>query len=454
MESGRSTLLQLADDLASGKTSSHRLTEGCLARIADRAGEGARTFLHVDPAAALSSAAAMDQLRSAGAAPSRFAGIPISIKDLFDVAGQVTRAGSRVLEGAARAEIDAAAVSRLRRAGFVLIGRTNMTEFAYSGLGLNPHFGTPLNSWDRSSARIPGGSSSGAAISVANGMAHAALGTDTGGSVRIPAAFNGLVGFKPTASRISLRGALPLSPTLDSIGPIARTVQCCAILDSILTDDPLAPELTQTSMSTNGLRLAIPQAVMLDDLDSIVARSFSDAVDRLSRAGASLTEVPIPELKTVASMNVKGGFTAAESLAWHQTLIESHGAAYDPRVRARILRGKEQSAVDYIELVKARQKLILEVNRTLSGFHALICPTAPIVPPRLVDLEEDRDFNAINLLVLRNPSLVNMFDGCAISIPIHAPGNAPVGLMLAAPGGQDAALLDVAALIERSLMPA
>src|SRR5512143_238852 len=234
-----STLARLAEDLESGRTSARKLVDECLARIADPSGEGARAFIHVDKEAAIEAAEAMDRLREVKAAPSPFAGIPVSIKDLFDIRGQVTRAGSRALEDSAPADADAPVVARLRRAGFVVIGRTNMTEFAYSGIGINPHYGTPKSAWNRAVGHVPGGSSSGAAVWIADSMAFGALGTDTGGSCRIPAAYNGIVGFKPTQRRVPLEGAVPLSFTLDSIGPLARSVSCCAILDAVLANEPI-----------------------------------------------------------------------------------------------------------------------------------------------------------------------------------------------------------------------
>src|SRR5437868_14139840 len=223
------TLAALADDLGSGRTTARKFVDGCLARIADKSGEGARTFIHVDAEAALEVADAMDRLRKANAAPSPFAGIPVSIKDLFDIKGQVTRAGSRALEDSAPAEADAPVVARLRCSGFVVIGRTNMTEFAYSGIGINPHYGTPKSAWNRKEGHVPGGSSSGAAVSIADRMAYGALGTETGGSCRIPAAYNGIVGFKPTQRRVPLDGAVPLSFSHDSFGPLARPVGCRAV---------------------------------------------------------------------------------------------------------------------------------------------------------------------------------------------------------------------------------
>src|SRR6201747_3189328 len=265
------TLATLADDLAHGRTSARKLVYQCLARIADPSGEGARAFIHVDAEAAIEAAEAMDRLRKARAAPSPCAGIPVSIKDLFDVRGQVTRAGSRALDDSAPAEADAPAVARLRRSGFVVIGRTNMTEFAYSGIGINPHYGTPKGAWQRGTGHVPGGSSSGAAVSVVDGMAHGALGTDTGGSCRIPAAFNGIVGFKPTQRRIPLDGGVPLSFTLDSFGPLARSVGCCAVLDAVLADEAIA---ALQPRPIKGMRLAVPTTVVLDDLEDEVAKVF------------------------------------------------------------------------------------------------------------------------------------------------------------------------------------
>src|SRR6059058_1378452 len=262
------TLASLADDLENGRTSARKLVDECLARIADSSGEGARTFIHVDKESAIVAAEAMDRLRRANAAPSPFAGIPVSIKDLFDIKGQVTRAGSRALDDSPPAEHDAAALARLRNAGFVVIGRTNMTEFAYSGIGINPHYGTPKGAWNRAEGHVPGGSSSGAAVSVLDGMAHGALGTDTGGSCRIPAAFNGIVGYKPTQRRVPLDGAVPLSFSLDSIGPLARSVRCCAILDAVLANEPIT---ALRPRPVKGMRLAVPTTIALDDLDAAVA---------------------------------------------------------------------------------------------------------------------------------------------------------------------------------------
>ncbi|MBV8923492.1 amidase [Bradyrhizobium sp.] len=440
------TLATLADDLTKGRTTARKLVEECLARIADSNGEGQRTFIHVDRDAALAAADAMDILRKANAAPSRFAGIPLSVKDLFDITGQVTRAGSRALDDSAPAEVDAPVVARLRRAGFVVIGRTNMTEFAYSGIGINPHYGTPKGAWNRSVGHVPGGSSSGAAVSVVDGMAHGALGTDTGGSCRIPAAYNGIVGFKPTQRRIPLDGGVPLSTTLDSYGPLARSVTCCAVLDAVLANEPIIP---LQARPIRGMRLAVPTTVALDELDGTVARTFDRAMDTLSRQGASIVRIEVPEFLDVGIIGAKGGFAAAESFAWHRFLITSKGDIYDPRVSARILRGEAITAADYIEMLNARRSLIARTAARLAPYDALVMPTAANTPPRIADLaEDDKAFAAANILSLRNCTLINMIDGCAISLPAHREGEVPVGLMLAAAGGADRRIFELAAGME------
>ena len=445
------TLDALAADLAAGRTTSRGLVEDCLARIADPAGEGGRAFLQVDAEGARKAADAMDALRAAKAAPSPYAGIPVSVKDLFDVAGQVTRAGSRALDDMPPASADAVTVARLRRAGFVVVGRTNMTEFAYSGLGINPHYGTPRSPWRRDEGHVPGGSSSGAAISVTDGMAHAALGTDTGGSCRIPAAFNGLVGFKPTARRVPLEGSVPLSWSLDSIGPIARSTRCCAALDAVLADEAPAP-LPEVPLA--GLRLLLPETVVLDGLQEAVATAFEAALARLSRAGALITRAPLPEFSEVAAMNALGGFTASESHAWHRPLLARRGDDYDPRVSSRIRRGAGMSSADYLDLQRARADFVRRATARVAGYDALVMPTAPILPPSIRELEDEAAYTAANLAALRNPTLINMMDGCAISLPAARPPEPPVGLMLAAAAGADRRLLALAASVEAVLAPA
>src|SRR3984957_12992656 len=439
------TLAALADDLASGRSSARKLVDQCLARIADASGEGARTFIHVDAEAAIEAAEAMDRLREVKAAPSAYAGIPVSIKDLFDIKGQVTRAGSRALDDSPPAEVDAPVVARLRRAGFVVIGRTNMTEFAYSGIGINPHYGTPKSAWQRNVGHVPGGSSSGAAVSIADGMGYGALGTDTGGPRRISAAYTGIVGFKPTQRRVPLDGGVPLSFTLDSFGPLARTVGCCAALDAVLADEPVVPLQPRP---IKGMRLAVPTTIVLDDLEDGVAQTFERALDKLSRQGALIERIAVPEFLDVVQMNAKGGFAAAESYAWHRYLIASKGDVYDPRVSVRILRGEKISAADYIDLLDERRSLITRMEKRIAPYDVLVMPTTANTPPRIADLGDDKAFTRANLASLRNCTLINMIDGCAISLPCHRDGEMPVGLMLAAASGSDRRIFELAAGME------
>jgi aspartyl-tRNA(Asn)/glutamyl-tRNA(Gln) amidotransferase subunit A len=438
------TIAELAAELAEGRTTSEELVEDCLARIADPDGEGVRTFLFVDEAGARKTARAMDMLRSERAEPSPYAGIPVSIKDLFDVQGQVTRAGSRVLDGPP-AERDATVVSRWRQAGLIPIGRTNMTEFAFSGLGINSHHGTPANPWDREAKRIPGGSSSGAVVSITDGMAHGALGTDTGGSCRIPAALCGIVGWKPTQARVPRDGVVPLSPTLDTVGVLGRSVACCAILEAIAAGaEPQAVEALERPP-----RLAVVRNYVFDDADDTVSTAFERVSGRLRDAGAELVDVRLPELDSIPEMNADGGFAAAESFAWHQDLIAAKADGYDPLVLPRIRRGERQSARDLILLRERRAAFIEGVARRLDGFDGFICPTAPRLAPPIDTLEDSDAYTATNMLMLRNPMVVNMLDGCAISLPMHEQGEPPTGLMVAGLRGEDAAILRTAAWIER-----
>jgi aspartyl-tRNA(Asn)/glutamyl-tRNA(Gln) amidotransferase subunit A len=439
------TIEDHAKALADGSTTSRALVEQCLTRITDPNGEGARAFIKLHAGQARAMADAVDTLRRVGREPSRYAGIPISLKDLFDIAGEPTPAGSRVLADAPPATAHATVVQRMLAAGFVPMGRTNMTEFAFSGLGINPHYGTPRSPWDRATGRIPGGSSSGTAVSVSDGMAIAGLGTDTGGSCRIPAAFCGIVGYKPTARRIPITGVLPLAPSLDSVGPLAPSVACCAVIDAILAGD--VPTLPAPA-SLTGQRLAVPSNVVLDGMDSVVANAFERSLAALSHAGARVTHVRLPEFDEVASVNAKGGFAASEAYAWHHALLTSKGTGYDPRIRTRIERGDRMMAVDYLELVAARERLIAGLNARTREFDALVMPTVPIVPPRIAELDDEREYNRINLHILRNTALGNFFDRCSISLPCHREGEPPVGLMLVGGTLGDATLFRISASVE------
>jgi aspartyl-tRNA(Asn)/glutamyl-tRNA(Gln) amidotransferase subunit A len=443
------TLLELSRLLAARKVTSRELVEKSLAAIEAPNGEGARAFIHVHRSAALEVADRIDGERKKGTSLPPLSGIPISIKDNFDEAGVVTLAGSKVLAAAPAAARDATAVARLRAAGAVLIGRTNMTEFAYSGLGINPHYGTPRNAYERAAARIPGGSSSGAAISVCDDMAAAAIGTDTGGSTRIPAALNGLVGFKPTARRIPLDGVVPLSLTLDSAGPIAHTVEDCALLDQVLS----ASVAELPTLTLRGMRLAVPQTVVLDDLSPRVAAAFSAACTKLSAAGAAIIELPLSEFARAAEVNPRGAISSAEAYWWHRAWIRKAADQYDPRVIARIRPGEAISAADYIELLQQRRRFVADVESALRGFDAVLMPTTPDTAPTIAEVTaSDESYFRFNGRMLRNPSLVNLFDGCALSIPCHRPGDAPVGLMFAGTQGQDAHVLALGLAIEKLLV--
>ncbi|WP_347486019.1 amidase [Vandammella animalimorsus] len=444
------TLAALADELAAGRATALQLAEAALARAEDPAGEGAHAFTRIDRERALALARASDGLRAAGIVRSPLEGLPVSVKDLFDVAGQATTAGSAVLRQAPAATRNAPVIERLLAAGAVIVGRTNMTEFAFSGLGLNPHYGTPKNPWDRASGRIPGGSSSGAAVSVTDGMAALAIGSDTGGSVRIPSALCGLTGFKPTQRRVPTAGTLPLSSSLDSVGPLAASVHCCALADAVLAGADA--QALPTPLPLAGARLAVPAQVALDDLDEAVAAAFERALACLREAGARIHSLPVPEFAELASLHARGTLAGAEAWAWHRRLLAEQASGYDPRVRVRIEAGARMDAADYIELRAARQRWIAQVQARLTPFDALLMPTVPHIAPPIAALQaDDALYGQTNLLMLRNPTLINFLDGCALSLPCHTPGDAPVGLMLAGPTLADARILGLGLSVEAAL---
>lgn len=441
------TIADAAAALDAGATTARKLLEGCLERASAPDGEGARVFVRSYADQARSSADAMDLLRKAGRAPSMFAGIPISLKDLFDVAGEVTAAGSQVLAQAKPAAAHAVVVQRLLAAGFVPVGRTNMTEFAFSGLGINPHFGTPRSPWQRGAGagHVPGGSSSGAAVSVSDGMAFMGLGTDTGGSCRLPAAFCGIVGYKPTARRVPITGVLPLSPTLDSIGPLARTVQCCATVDAVLAAE--TPRAINP-IALRGLRIAVPGNMVMDGMDASTTEAFGRALNRLDNLGVRVTHLAFPQFERIAAANAKGGFAAAEAHDWHRALLADSAAAYDPRVRTRIERGAAMTAGDLIALLAERAHIIASMNEATAYYDAVAMPTSPVAPPAIDSLTDDAEYTRVNALVLRNPSLANFLDRCSISIPCHRAGDPPAGFMLTGETGGDARLFAIAAALE------
>lgn len=415
------------------------------ARQASASPANRSTFV-VSPEADLEQALA--QARQSGTPDGPLAGLPVSVKDLFDVRGQVTRAGSMVLQDAAPATQDCPAVARLRAAGGLIAGRTNMSEFAFSGVGLNPHHGTPANPAAPLAPRIPGGSSSGAAVSVATGAAAVGLGSDTGGSIRIPAALCGLVGFKSTARLVPTAGALPLSTTLDTVCAITRSVRDAVTAHEILAERRVA----LPGIPLSGRRLAVCRTLMQEDLDPAVARAFERSLDRLSRAGARIDELELGEIAELSAINATGGFSAAESWAWHRRLLERRGQAYDPRVALRIRRGAAMSAADYLDLIRARRDWVQRMETRLQEVDAVLSPTVPLLAPPIAELEDDdAAFFRANALLLRNTSVVNMLDGCALSLPCHEAGGLPVGLMVWQGAMRDDAVLDVSLQAQAAL---
>jgi aspartyl-tRNA(Asn)/glutamyl-tRNA(Gln) amidotransferase subunit A len=443
------TILELSQALAAGRLTSEALADDILDRAARPDGEGKRVFIALDPDKVRAQARASDLLRKAGGVPSPLAGLPVSIKDLFDVAGETTSAGSVVLRGAPPAKVDAPTIARLRAAGAVLVGRTNLTEFAFSGIGINPHYDTPRNPYDRATGRIPGGSTAGGAVSVADEMAVIGLGTDTGGSTRIPAALCGIVGYKPTQSRVPTDGVFPLSMSLDSIGPMGPSVACCALCDAVLAGEPA---VVPTPAVLAGLRLAVPQTLVLDALDEHVGRDFERALGRLSTGGAKLAEITLPTLTELDEINRPGGLSPMEAYYVHRELLERDGERYDPRVRFRIQGGGKASAADYLWTLDRRRDWIARTSRVLQAYDAFILPTvACIAPPIAPLLADETVFRRTNARVLRNTNPINFLDGCALSIPMHAAGQPPTGLMLCGLNGADARIFSIGMAVEAAL---
>lgn len=440
------TIVQINARLAAGATTHEALVTRALEGATSAPAAHVFTRLYAD--AALAAARHADAARAAGLALHPLAGLPVSIKDLYHVAGETTLAGSVVCEGEPAASADAPAVARLRAAGAAILGKTNMTEFAFSGVGINPHHGTPRNPADPALARIPGGSSSGAAVSVALGLAVAGLGSDTGGSIRIPAALCGLVGFKSTQARVPRTGAMELSRTLDTVCAMTRSVADCLTVDAVLSGAALPVRRRPLA----GLRLAVPQTVMFDGIEPGVARTFSRALSRLSAAGAHVIDVPLAELAEIPQLNAPGGFSAVEAFAVHHERLARAGTAFDPRVAARIATGGAVTAQQYIALHDRRQDWIARVESAIEGFDALLCPTVPIVAPEIEPLlASDEAFFKANGLLLRNTFAINYLDGCSFSLPCHGAGELPVGLMLSSIHGDDARLAAVAIAVEKVL---
>jgi aspartyl-tRNA(Asn)/glutamyl-tRNA(Gln) amidotransferase subunit A len=442
------TISQLTADFTAHSGHVSALAKQQLAIARDPNGEGARVFLSLNDQAVIRDAALSDQRFARGEARA-LEGITISIKDLFDVAGEVTSAGSTVLRTRAPASADAPAIARLRNAGAIPFGRTNMTEFAFSGVGINPHYGTPRNVWARKtdgSGRIPGGSSSGAGVSVADGMCTAALGTDTGGSVRIPAALNGVVGFKPSAYRVPVLGSVPLSVTQDSIGPLAHSVDDCARIDAVLSGETYLMQ----SIDLRGIKLLKPLSIIWNDLDPEVELATLTAIERLKEAGATIVEVPLTPLDEALKMTNLG--VSSLALDWHDEHIGLNGVGYDPRVWKRMQLGRDVTRQRQSDGMAKRRFWIDRMNILMSEYDAVLCPTAACIAPEIAPLVDDEEkFFAANVRILRNTAWVNALDGCAITIPCHGAGNAPVGLQIAGRHGTDHHVLAVGRACEAAL---
>ncbi|WP_067062489.1 amidase [Mitsuaria chitosanitabida] len=442
-------LIEALTLLRTGRRDARTLLEESLAQADGPA--CAHVFLRRFDDEARAAAQASDALATRGETRPPLGGLAVSVKDLFDVAGQPTTAASAAMADAPPATRDAPTVARLRAAGAALIGHTHLSEFAFSGVGINPHHGTPRNPVTRAidgRDRIPGGSTSGGAVSVATGAAWAALGSDTGGSLRIPAALQGLVGFKSTARLVPLDGAIPLSRSLDTAGAITRSVRDAALMHEVLSGAPLA----LAHRPLGDWRFAVTPTFMQDELEPAVATAFERALAALRAAGASIEERALPALPRVAELQTQGGITAAEAWAWHHARLAERGDRYDPRVALRIRRGEAITPAAYQALLDARARWIHEMTASMQGIDAFLSPTVPLQAPEIAPLLHSDDlFFATNARLLRNTAVVNLLDGCAISIPCEHPGELPVGLMLWAPAMQDATLLAAAGATEAAL---
>lgn len=378
-------------------------------------------------------------------------GIPIAWKDLFDIEGLPTTAGSKVLKKATPATRDAAIVDLLKQAGMVAIGRTNMSEFAFSGIGINPHYGTPHNPHGKDAPRIPGGSSSGSGVAVAAGLVPVAMGTDTGGSIRIPAGFNGIVGYKATRGRYRMDGVYPLATSLDSLGPLCRTVQDAVWVDAAMRG--LAVPQT-ARRPAQPLDIVIPANIVLDGAEPGVVAAFEAAIERLAKAGTKITRLAFPTFDELPKLMVKyGPMVTAEAFVLHREKLAGPDAdEMDHRVVARTRLGEKTSLPDYIAIVENRARMIAETE-ALVGDRFVAMPSVAHVAPPIAPLEKDDElFFATNGKTLRNTGFGNFLDWCGVSIPCGT-GDAdmPVGFLLSANANRDEALLQAAMAYEETI---
>ena len=444
-------LRAISTALAAGETSAQELVENAL----QRARRSQSVFTAINEGLP-SLAASIDEMRRRRDTPAPLAGIPIVLKDLFNLRNEITLAGSVVRRHYARPEAeDAAVVAPLRSAGLLFLGRTNMSEFAFSGIGRNPHYGTPRSIWDRDTGRLPGGSSSGSAVAVAEGIVCASLGSDTAGSCRIPAAFNGVVGVKPSFGRMSLEGIFPLSPTLDAPGPIAIDVDSCYLLDQLMCGAARPDgELQRLAAAEPAqIRLAIPQSRVMEALDAEVEAAFARAIETLEAAGVAISRVPLPVLDRCDDFFIERPVVVREVWDFHREMLEQHLDEYDPFVGHRMSAGRDIDDDEQQSRYAERARLVADFESSFGALQvdALVYPTVACVPPPIADTEDAEQARQVNLRCLRNTATVNYFDGCAISLPCHKPGDAPVGLMLAAANGADDHLYRLAATVEATL---
>ena len=439
-----SVLLDLAGRLDSGAIDSRRLVEQTLKAI--EASDPA-IFTLVTAERARREAAASDARRAAGRTLGPLDGAPIAWKDLFDFAGFVTTAGSRALADAPLAKADAPVVAALAGAGMVAIGRTNMTEFAYSGIGLNPHFGTPANPYG-STPRVPGGSSSGSAVAVARGLTPVAIGTDTSGSVRVPAAFTGIVGYKSSSGRYPMQGVYPLSQTLDTLGVFARSVADAILIDKAMRG---APPALPAPRSVDGLHLIVPTTVVLDDCEPEVLANFETSLAALAAAGAVVERKPFPIFDKIAALNRRYGLIVAhEAYAVHRERIAGPAAALmDRRVVKRLSAAGALDPNGLPILLETRREFVKRAVAACDG-ALVVCPTIAYVAPPIAPLEmDDEAFAQINMRTLRNTMLGNMLDWCGVSLPNGFGRDAmPTGFLLSGMSGGDDRLLAAALAVE------
>ena len=372
--------------------------------------------------------------------PTALSGALISVKDLFDVEGYVTRAGSKVFSGQAVAMEDAQAILRLKKSGAIVVGKTNMTELAYSGLGLNPHYGTPDN--PVLPGHIPGGSSSGGAVSVATGAVDIAIGTDTGGSVRIPAAFTGLVGFKPSQNSVSRSGCRDLSTSLDSIGPMAKSVDHCELAWRCMSGS------TDPGTVIKEPNVIVPANFGMSELDSEVKNGFRRLLKHLNDQEWEIQQRQVEMLEYYNQVPA-WHFSSVESRRIYADEYADQFEKMDPRVTSRMARADEISAIDYCATLNMRESLIRAAQEELRSSF-LLMPTVAIMPPALETLDDDDEYNRLNLLALRNTSMANVIDGCSITLPFTDNTNV-LAAMLTTAGGRDQQLLALARRLETAI---